>query len=628
MIEHRNGSYGLAALDEVLESILDEKPLDETFDLIARRVAALCRFHFCGILLSDADGCRLRLAGAHNFPGRYQTLLDGILRVPFEDVTFAGSPTARALRERRAVQLRDTFTDPTYEPWRKFAVEYDFRSLVSVPLVTNGRAVGVLNGYSKEPREIADGELAAMERLACHAALALRLTLLVETQHQTISDLRDSNDQLELHRTVLERAHEIHLRLTGAVIAGADVQSVSQILAGLVGRPTAVVDARGVLLATSDPVVGPELAARFGRPPARLEARQRPGSVDPARHDALDMLAAPIRIGSETLGHVLVEDGDSASRDLDIRAIEHAGTVLAVHVAKERVARATEERLCSDFLLDLLNGRDTDGRLAERASHYGLALGDPHHVLVGCLEHPADRPRSESDAARHGPNLLRVTGDTLRERLPGSLLSPASGVITAVVPTGGLADPSSGLRGAADACRRRIKQLAPGVRLSVGIGSAARGQDAFVVSHREAQQCVDLLRRLGREDETIAVEELGVLGLFLNTSQPEQLLALGRHVLGPALEYDATRDGALVRTLEVYLDGSCNLRTAAEELFVHVNTVKYRLRRIEELCGVNLRDPNHLLKVTIARLSLKLLGTPPDGVRHGNAVTVLRADRR
>jgi len=41
---------------------------------------------------------------------------------------------------------------------------------------------------------------------------------------------------------------------------------------------------------------------------------------------------------------------------------------------------------------------------------------------------------------------------------------------------------------------------------------------------------------------------------------------------------------------------------------VHVNTVKYRLRQGQDLCGVGLRDPHDLLRVTMARLIVRLLG--------------------
>jgi DNA-binding PucR family transcriptional regulator len=119
-----------------------------------------------------------------------------------------------------------------------------------------------------------------------------------------------------------------------------------------------------------------------------------------------------------------------------------------------------------------------------------------------------------------------------------------------------------------------------------------------------------LLGRLGRSDETIAVDELGVLGLFLDSQHPEQLGALAEHVLGPAIAHDQRAAGSLVETLDAYLDSGCNARACAEQLYVHVNTVKYRIRRLEELCGLDLRLPDDLLRATMARISLKVLGPP------------------
>lgn len=59
-------------------------------------------------------------------------------------------------------------------------------------------------------------------------------------------------------------------------------------------------------------------------------------------------------------------------------------------------------------------------------------------------------------------------------------------------------------------------------------------------------------------------------------------------------------------TAATYIDRDCDIAACASALYVHVNTVKYRLRRIEELCDVNLKNPNDLLKVTIAQLVLRL----------------------
>src|SRR3954463_7213951 len=323
-----------AALDardifgEVVESLVHERPLDETLALISRRVCELGAFDFCGILLPNADGDHVHLAASYRFPPRYVERLGDLFLAPLQDTELAGSPTASALRRRETAVLADALSDESFRPWRALAREFGYRSIVSAPLVVEGEVLGALNGYSARPRALTDDQRRTVETLAGQAALALRMTMLVAAQHGTIAQLREANDQLEQHRRMLERSHDIHMRLTSAVIAGADFHAVAQTLAGLIGRGVLVPDAAGHPICTSeDPPPDPPLHA-----------------------GSRDALVGRIRIGAELLGFVVVEEADPASADLDVRAVEHAATVLALEIVKERVARATEERLRSDFL--------------------------------------------------------------------------------------------------------------------------------------------------------------------------------------------------------------------------------------------------------------------------------------
>ena len=273
--------------------------------------------------------------------------------------------------------------------------------------------------------------------------------MLVEAQHETIDQLREVNEQLREHRRMLERSHDIHLQLTSAVIAGADFHAVAQTLAGLIGRGVLVTDAGGRPICTSED------------PPP-----------DPALHAAAsDALVGRIRIGAELLGHVVVEEGDPASRDLDVRAVEHAATVLALEIVKERVARTTEERLRSDFLSDLLDGRDTAGeRIGERARHYGLSLGAEHRVVVVALEdwdaHQIRARLSEAGGRTRRAQILGLVAAALAERVPGALTSRSGDTMTAAVPTGGAADALARVGEAVAAARARVAEVAPGLRVS------------------------------------------------------------------------------------------------------------------------------------------------------------------
>ena len=66
------------------------------------------------------------------------------------------------------------------------------------------------------------------------------------------------------------------------------------------------------------------------------------------------------------------------------------------------------------------------------------------------------------------------------------------------------------------------------------------------------------------------------------------------------IQYDRTHQSALVTTLRTYLDAGLNLTRTANALFVHANTVVYRLRRIRELSGRDPRNPDDVLILSLA----------------------------
>src|SRR6185295_16201160 len=157
---------GLQIFQEVLQSLMLQHPLEETLGLISRRVC------------------------------------------PLGEAAIAGSPTVSAIRRRETAVLTDALSDESFRPWRALATEFGYRSLVSAPLVVQGEVLGALNGYSARPRTLTAAQLETVETLASQAALALRLTMLVEAQHETIDQLREVNEQLREHRRMLERSHD------------------------------------------------------------------------------------------------------------------------------------------------------------------------------------------------------------------------------------------------------------------------------------------------------------------------------------------------------------------------------------------------------------------------------------
>ncbi|WP_344069246.1 PucR family transcriptional regulator [Microbacterium sediminicola] len=97
---------------------------------------------------------------------------------------------------------------------------------------------------------------------------------------------------------------------------------------------------------------------------------------------------------------------------------------------------------------------------------------------------------------------------------------------------------------------------------------------------------------------------------FLPRTLAESKLTADR-VLGPLLEYDRDQGTELVKTLQVYLESDRSPSKAAETLFVHTQTVNYRITRIQDLTGRSMRSIGDVSELWFALRALALAQTSP-----------------
>ena len=608
------------ALEEILSSLASDLPAREAMDLIVRQVARLAGFDFCGVLLPDADRERVRLAGSYAFPADYANRLSTLFAIPVTDDAHADAPTRRAIAQGRTIVVPDVLAGRS-EQFKALARQYGYRSMVSVPLQLRGEVIGVVNGYSAAVRHYSDAQLHAVEMLAGSAAVAVSLAALVDDQHATISQLRDLNQTLERQRWVLERSQEIHARLTEAVIEGSGFERVAQTLSELIERPVAVWDGRIRLICASDDAFAAQLGPALRSPDVRRQLLERvsseraavlAGEGPVALRQVPRTIVSPIKVGGEQLGYVTVPEAGREASDLELRAVEQAATVFALEIVKGRVARETEERLRSDFLLDLLESRyESVERLEERARHHGLDLHEEHRVVVLDLDdwdgYQRRRGLTVSRATTLRGRVLREAQEALVRSWPGCLVHVGVEGLIAACPTSRRSDAAALLRATVQEIQRRVARTAPQLTVSAGVGTAASAPKEFATSYAGAGQCLRLLRSLSRPGRVLSVDDLGVVRLLLDTREPEELTTFARRLLGPVLEYGSHAGPELRRTLDCYLEQRGDVKATARRMLVHANTVKYRLQRVEELCGIKLKDPNDLVQVTVASIVVRLL---------------------
>jgi DNA-binding PucR family transcriptional regulator len=141
------------------------------------------------------------------------------------------------------------------------------------------------------------------------------------------------------------------------------------------------------------------------------------------------------------------------------------------------------------------------------------------------------------------------------------------------------------------------------VSLRAGVSSRKAEPDLLAEGLREAR--IALTAAAGSARAAVLFDDLGVLQFLLGSGGALELDDYARRVLGPLVDYDARHDARLVATLDAYLANGCNASRTARAINLHLKSVQYRLRRISEICGLDLGDRETRLD---AELALRIIG--------------------
>jgi purine catabolism regulator len=136
--------------------------------------------------------------------------------------------------------------------------------------------------------------------------------------------------------------------------------------------------------------------------------------------------------------------------------------------------------------------------------------------------------------------------------------------------------------------------------ISCGIGRIAKNLQGIPQAYREAQQALEIGRRLFGEGKLHSFARLGVYRLLFHLNGQSELTDFYYETLGPLLTNDQRNDGPLIETLEGFFRCNCNLSETARAMHLHRNSLLYRLDRIESLLGRSLEDADLRLNLQIA----------------------------
>lgn len=146
-----------------------------------------------------------------------------------------------------------------------------------------------------------------------------------------------------------------------------------------------------------------------------------------------------------------------------------------------------------------------------------------------------------------------------------------------------------------------IRERAPDLSVYCGIGTSHEGAGGIAAAQAEADSAVQLARLRGTTNSPVVFDAPGIRRLLLEWYASTTVRQSIEELLAPLEDLGNTEKRTeYLRTLRVYLDTNRSIAESARRLFVHRNTVVYRIKRILELLEIDLDDPHQALSLHLA----------------------------
>lgn len=303
-------------------------------------------------------------------------------------------------------------------------------------------------------------------------------------------------------------------------------------------------------------------------------------------------VAVGIRAGDEFIGSMWAAVRARLPADKERKFVEAAPEV-AIHMLRHRVNDDLSRRTQMDLVTAVLDGRHDATEAAER-------LGMPNEgfrVMAAWM----DPKVGDSDMEALRLRLWDFLALHLSSLDSPVLTSLIGSIVFALVPARTRqADERKAALALANKAVTSAALVMPG-RYSIGIGSCVTQIQDIPRSRREAELALRVLRSRPEARRRVAeFSDLRTQALLVQLADVKDLEGDPSDARMKALaEIDAKRDTQYIASLEAYLEAFGDVKKAGQRLGVHPNTLRYRIRRLQQLASVHLDDPDDRLSMML-----------------------------
>lgn len=321
--------------------------------------------------------------------------------------------------------------------------------------------------------------------------------------------------------------------------------------------------------------------------------------VSNLKGEKIQMIAYPVKVGNYFPFHLIILKPEQIPYPISEFAIEQAVLVLTFMLYKNHKVQEFFDILKSDFLEQLVKSKTdqiNDNRnWIDLGRNYGLIKSNYYQIaLAYCV--PSKRSKTQIIYRKEEAEIAKLW---LQEQLPIKIKNVAIFKVKSSNETAILfQSDETNLKTILQDTSKLLKDEL-GINLTFAFGNPYKSIEDISSSFVEAKSTLDESKQLYAPDIVNHYHPKGLIGLFENTRE-ENIHYFCEKILKKLAYPEEPNLRDLKKTLKVYLDYHCEITKTANALYLHRNTIKYRIKQCEKILGMPVKNPKNSLNLRLA----------------------------
>lgn len=420
---------------------------------------------------------------------------------------------------------------------------------------------------------------------------------------------------------ILQKLEQAHNKLMDLALNGSPLEELCKETGKLISNPVAIADREGFIIVNDDCPDKYKFELFFSDGSIEIKKEKlRFGNIKEVKYSleytsetdiplTIKALRIPIIADKYQYGH-MVAIVNNPVFEPDILTMERAATIAALEFTKRKAIYEIEKSYYNDFLEILLScDFENSVEIVSRGKVFNINLELPTAVIL-VNDNSVDqiteiKQYMNINGSRSKESLLKLINIFFKQAGVENFIAGIKGNNIVIVGSISGGNPNAHLKEiVTDLANYLNATLRSGDSLNIGVGRNYSDLRKISRSLEEAREALRIAQ-LSDRTQVVFYDNLGFYKILSEKNRGD-LESFVHELLQPVFDYDQTRKGELVKTLETYYDTNRNLKLTSTKLFTHYNTVLYRIRKIEELTGISLDNPEDSLNLEIAVNILKL----------------------